>query len=90
MGWTIESSSNPAFHIGEQVLVSGIIGIAERWKQPLRGKIIGLALETAFAPGNIPEGLTSPWQYHIVLEDETHVYSIENQLERISTLKESQ
>ncbi len=90
MGWIIESSSNPVFHIGEQVLVSGIIGVWTKWEKPLQGKIIGLALETAFDPEDLRKDallLTSPWQYHIVLDDDTHVYSIENQLERISALQ---
>jgi len=87
MGWIIESSSNPAFHIGEQMLVSGIIGVWTKWEKPLQGRVIGLALESAFNPEDIPEGPTAPWQYHIVLEDGTHVYSIENQLERISTIR---
>jgi len=85
MGWTIKTTTDPEFRIGEYIKVNGIIGVWGKWEQSLPGRVVGLALETNFNPDDTPQDAGSPpWLYHVLLDDGTHVYSMAYQLERTS------
>jgi hypothetical protein len=80
MGYFIETSCNPAFSIGERVLVSGIDAVPKQWEIPENGTVISLALEIE-QDEPIPSS-EAEWHYHILLDSDTHVYSLESQIQR--------
>jgi len=77
VGLVVETQEKIAYSVGDHVLVSGRVYITEPFDPPLSGKIIGIALEDGYGYGS---GRWAVPQYHVLLENGAHCYSLDQHL----------